>query len=194
MDHAVLVEQREPALDLQHALDHEHHVRPPGIVFVEDEGAGMLQRPGQDAFSEFRDLLAVLQDDGILPDEVDAADVAIEVDAEARPVQPRGHLLDMGRLARPVIALDHDAPVEGEAGEDREGRIMVELVGRIDLWHVVRTLAEGRRCEVGFKAEDIAHADLYVRRAERACAPAGRDPGIGAIHHRKERPVMLRSD
>jgi hypothetical protein len=39
-----------------------------------------------------------------------------------RPVEARRDLLDMGRLAGAVIALDHDAAVEGEAREDRQRR------------------------------------------------------------------------
>jgi hypothetical protein len=44
---------------------------------------GLLQRPGQDAFAELGDLLAVAQHDRVLADQVDAADVAVEVDADA---------------------------------------------------------------------------------------------------------------
>src|SRR3546814_8559872 len=36
-DNPVLVEQGQLALDLEHALDHEHDVRPAGVVLVEDE-------------------------------------------------------------------------------------------------------------------------------------------------------------
>ena len=68
-DHAALVEQGEAARGFEHALDHEHHVRAPGIVFVEDERDIVLVGPGQDPVAEFRDLLAVLEDNGILADE-----------------------------------------------------------------------------------------------------------------------------
>ena len=110
-DHPVLVEQRQAARDFQHALDHEHHVRAAGVVFVEAQRDIVLQRPGQDAVAEFGDLLAVLEDDRVLADEIDAADMAVEIDAHAGPVEPRGDLLDMGRLAGAVIAGDHDAAV-----------------------------------------------------------------------------------
>ena len=143
-DHLVLVEQGQPALDLEHALDHEHHVRPAGVVFVEHQRAGMLQRPGQDALAELGDLLAVLQHDRVLADQVDAADVAVEVDADAGPVQPGRDLLDMGRLAGAVIALDHDAAVEGEAGQDRQRGLAVELIGVVDLRHMLGADREGR--------------------------------------------------
>ena len=131
-DHAVLVEQGQLALDLEHALDHEHHVRPAGVVFVEAQRHRVLQRPGQDALAEFGDLLVVAQHDRVLADQVDAADVAVEIDADAGPVEPRGDLLDMGRFAGAVIALDHDPAVEGEAGEDRQRRVAVEAIGVVD--------------------------------------------------------------
>ena len=83
LDHLVLVEQGQLALDFQHALDHEHHVRTARVIFVEHQRHGTLQRPGQYAFAEFGDLLAVLQDDGVLADQVDAADMAVEIDADA---------------------------------------------------------------------------------------------------------------
>ena len=136
-DDALLVEQRQPARDLQHALDDEHHVRTAGVIFVEAQRDIVLQRPGQDAVAELGDLLAVLEHDRVLADEIDAADVAVEVDADARPVEAGRDLLDMGRLAGAVIARDHDAAVVGEAGEDRERRVPVEQVVRIEIRHVV---------------------------------------------------------
>ena len=122
-DHAVLVEQGQLALGLQHALDHEHHVRPAGIIFVEHQRDRMLQRPGQQPFAELGHLLAVAQHDRVAADEVDAADMRIEVDPDQRPVQPRRDLLDMGRLAGAVIALDHHPAVLREAGADRQRRV-----------------------------------------------------------------------
>ena len=82
-DDAVLVEQRQPARDLEHALDDEHHVGPAGVVFVEDERDVVLHRPGQHAVAELGDLLAVLEHDRVLADEIDAADMAVEIDADA---------------------------------------------------------------------------------------------------------------
>ena len=125
----------------QHALDDEHHVRTAGVIFVEAERDVVLQRPGQDAVAEFGDLLAVLEDDRVLADEIDAADVAVEIDAHAGPVEPRGDLLDMGRLAGAVIAGDHDAAVVGEAGEDGERRRPVEEIVGVEIRHVFVGLA-----------------------------------------------------
>jgi hypothetical protein len=92
----------------------------------------MLQRPGQDAFAELGDLLAVAQNDRVLADQVDAADVAVQVDADAGPVEASGDLLDMRRLAGAVIALDQDAAVVGEPGEDRERGLAVEAIGGVE--------------------------------------------------------------
>src|SRR3546814_11767123 len=86
-DNLALVEQGQLAVDLEDALDHEHHVRTPGVVLVEAKGAWVLQCPGQDALAEFRDLLAVAQHDGVLADQVDTADVAVQIDADAGPVR-----------------------------------------------------------------------------------------------------------
>src|SRR3546814_3227181 len=105
-DHPVLVGQGQLALDLEDALDHEHDVRPAGIVFVEHQGAGVLQRPRQETLAVFRHLLAVAQHDRILADEVDAADVAVQVDPDAGPVEPGRDLLDMGRLDRKSTRLN----------------------------------------------------------------------------------------
>ena len=116
--------------EFEHALDHEHHVRTAGVVFVEAQRDIVLQRPGQNAVAEFGDLHAVADHDGVLADQIDAADVAVEIDAHARPIEPRRHLLDMGRFAGAVIAGDDDAAVPGEAGEDGERGRLVEPVIR----------------------------------------------------------------
>ena len=166
-DHATLVEQRQPARDLEHALDHEHHVRAAGVVLVEAERDVVLQRPGQDAVLELGDLLALLQHDRVLADEVDARDVAVEVDAHAGPVEPRRDLLDMGRLAGAVIAGDHDAAVAGEAGEDRHRRVAVEDVVRIEVRHVLLGLRIGRDLQIGVDAEHLADGNLHVRQGGR---------------------------
>ena len=162
LDHLVLVEQRELARSFQHALDHEHHVGTAGVVFVEAERDVVLQRPGQDAFAELGDLLIVLDDDGVLADQVDAADVAVEVDAHAGPVEPRRDLLDMGGLAGAVIAGDDDAAVVGEAGENGERGRPVEAVIGVDVGHVLVGLGVGRHFHVAVDAELLADRHLHV--------------------------------
>ncbi len=161
-DHPLLVEERQAAGHLQHALDHEHHVGPAGIVLVEDERDIVLQRPGQDAVLEGGDLLAVLQHDRVLADEVDARDVAVEVDPDAGPVQASGDLLDMGRLAGAVIARDHHAAVLGEARQDGERGLAVEDVVRVEIRHVLVGFREGGHLEVEVDAEHLADRDVAV--------------------------------
>ena len=58
--HLVLVEQGQLAGAFEHALDDEHHVGAAGVIFVEHQRHVVLIGPGQDAFAEFGDLLAVL--------------------------------------------------------------------------------------------------------------------------------------
>ena len=165
LDHLVLVEQRQAAGDFQHALDHEHHVRAAGVVFVEAERDVVLERPRQDAVTEFGDLLVVLDDDGVLADQIDTADVAVEIDAHAGPIEPRRHLLDMGRLAGAVIAGDHDAAVLGKAGENGERGRPVETVIRVDIGHVLVGLGIGRHFHVAVDAEKLADRHFHVRQA-----------------------------
>ena len=142
---AALIEQGQAARNLQHPLDDEHHVGTARVILVEAQGDIVLDRPGQHAVAEFRNLLALLEHDRVLADEIDAGDMAVEVDAHARPVQARGDLLDVSRLARAVIAGDHHAAVEGEAGQDRERRVPVEQIVRIEIRHVFVAPRIGRR-------------------------------------------------
>ncbi len=163
-DHPVLVEQGQPPLRLQHPLDHEHDVGPAGVVLVEHQGDGPLDGPGQHALAELGDLLAILQDDGVLADEVDPADVGVQVHPYQRPVQPGGHLLDVGRLAGAVIALHHHPPVVGEAGADGDRGLGVEAVVRVQLRHVRVAGAEGRDLHVAVHAEGVTHRHHLVGR------------------------------
>ena len=133
---APLVEKGQTPRHFEHALDDEHHIGPAGVIFVEAKRDVVLQRPWQHAVAELRHLLAVLQHDRILADEIDARDVAVEIDADAGPVEPRGHLLDVGRLAGAVIAGDHHPAIEGEAGENGERRVAVEQIVRIEIRHM----------------------------------------------------------
>ncbi len=165
LDHLALVEQRQTAGSFQHALDHEHHVRAAGVVFVEAERDVVLQRPRQNALAELGDLLAVPDDDGVLADQVDAADVAVEIDAHAGPVEPRRHLLDMGGLAGAVIAGDHDAAVLGEAGENGERGRPVEAVIRIEFGHVLIGLRISRNFQIAVDAEHLPDRHLHVGQA-----------------------------
>ena len=147
-DDPVLVQERELPFHLEDPLDHEHDVRAPGIVLVENESHGTLERPRQKPLPEFRYLLAILEDDGVLTNEVDPADVGIEINPDAGPVKPRRHLLDVRRFTRPVIALHHHPPVVRKAGKDGQRGIVVKLVRRIEIRHILRPLGKSGDHEV----------------------------------------------
>jgi hypothetical protein len=111
--------------------------------------------------------LPSIEHDGVLADEVDAADVAVEVDAHARPVEPRRDLLDVRRLAGAVIAGDHDAAVVGKARQDRERGLAVEHVVVVEVGHVLAGLRIGRDFERALESEHLAHRHLEVGQAGR---------------------------
>ena len=179
-DDAPLIEERQASGHFEHALNHEHHVRAAGVVFVEAQSDVVLQRPGQHPVAELRHLLAVLEHDRVLADEVDAGHVAVEVDAHAGPVEPRRDLLDVGRLAGAVIAGDHDPAIEGEPGENGERRLAVEQVVRVEIRHVLLGGRIGRRLHVRIDAEHLAHGDADVRKTGRGF---GRCRRLSRIHH-----------
>ena len=117
---------------------------------------------------------AVLKDDRVLADEVDAGDVAVEIDPHAGPVETGRDLLDMGRLAGAVIALDHHAPVVREAGQDGERRVAVEEVVLVDRRHVLGGGRVGGHLDVDVEAEGLAGLHLGVRQAGAASAVSSR--------------------
>ena len=165
-DHPVLIEQGQLAFHFQHALDHEHHIRAAGIIFVEHQGGWRLQRPGQQAFAELGHLRAVAQHDGILADQIDAADVTVEVDADARPVQPGRDLFDMGGLAGAVKALHHHPAVVGKAGQDGERGVGIEHIGRVQIGHTFIGDRKGRHRHVDIHAEHFAGVHGGIRRGQ----------------------------
>lgn len=111
-----------------------------------------------DTFLKLGDLDPVANDDGVLADQVEAADMAVQVDPDAGPVEAGGHLLDMGRLAGAMQALNHHPAVAGEAGQDRQGHVGIEAIGVIDGRHMVVARLEYRDLKVGVDAEDFPGA------------------------------------
>ncbi len=83
--------------------------------------------------------------------------MTVEIDADQRPVEARGDLFDMGGFARAVIALHHDAAVEGETGENGKGGVAIEQIVRIDLGHVVGVFFIAFDNHVAVDPEQIAH-------------------------------------
>ena len=174
-DDAVLVEQCQLAFDFEHALDDEHDIGPAGVIFVENQRGRGLQRPGQQAFTEFGDLLALAQHDRVLADQIDAADVAVEVDAHARPVEAGGDLLDMRGFSRTVIALHQDTTVVGEAGENRQRGVGIEYITGIDIGHAFIAVRKSRHMHVDIDAEYCPGIDGGVGR------PGRGQQGVGKV-------------
>src|SRR4029077_7614823 len=125
----------------------------------------VLQGPRQDSFAEFGDLLVVADHDRVLADQVDAADVAVEIDPHARPVQSRGYLLDVGGFAGAVIAGDDDAAVAGEAGQDGKRGGPVEAVAGNDVRDVLVGLRIGRNLQIAIDAKYLPDRHLHVGHA-----------------------------
>src|SRR6516225_2262478 len=161
-DHAVLIEQGELAFDLEHPLYDEHDVRPARVVFIEAQPDWVLQRPGQKTFAELGNLLVVAQHNRVLADKIDTTDVAVEIDADQGPVQPGRDLFDMGGFPGAVIATDHHSTVEGEAGEDRERRIVIEAVGVVEIGDMLACLAEGGNLEITVDPKGLTDRDRDV--------------------------------
>ena len=122
----ILVQQRQLTGDFQDALDNKHHIGATRIIFVKHQSDGVLQSPGQNTFLKLGNLLAVFQHNRVFADQINTADMAVEIDAHARPVQPRRDLFNMGRFTRAVITLHHDAAIMGETGEQCQSGLLVE--------------------------------------------------------------------
>ena len=185
----ILIQQGQLSLHLQHSLDHEHHIRTTRIIFVEGKTHRMLDCPWQNAFAEFRDLFSVLQHDRVLADEVDTADMRIEINAHTGPVQPRGHLLDMGGFSGAVIALDKDAAVVGEPRENRQGGFAVEHVSGVEVRHI---FVRPRKCGYGqghVEAKRIPHIHHHVRRCGGIKTICGHHSSIFEDRRNPQRPA-----
>jgi hypothetical protein len=106
------------------------------------------------------------QHHGVLAHQVEPADMAVEVDAHAGPVQPRRDLLDVGRFARAVQPLHHHAAVCGQIRPAVPASRRVEAVTGVDLRHMLVALGEGRHLQVGVDPEDIANRNGLGGRKE----------------------------
>ena len=133
------------------------------VVLVEYQRRRVLKRPRQDALTKLRHLFAIAQHDRVLADEIDAADVAVQVDPDARPVESCSDLFDMGRLSCPVVALNHDTPVVSEASQNCYRRLAIEAIGLVDIRHMLFCLAESWDFHIAFDAEDLTNGNSNVR-------------------------------
>ena len=88
--------------------------------------------------------------------------MAIEIDPHQGPVQARGNLFDMGRLARAVIALDHDPAIMRKACADGQCGLGIKLIGGIDLRHMRIGGRKGRDHHVAINAKRLTHGNHAV--------------------------------
>ena len=89
--------------------------------------------------------------------------MAIEVDADARPVEARRDLFDVRGLAGAVVALDHHPAVVREARENGERRVGVEPVVVVDVRYVIIVVAERGDGQILIDTELLSDADGGVR-------------------------------
>ena len=136
-DDLVLVEESQASVEFKNSLDDEHHIRSTRVVFVENQRRLVPQRPWQDSFLEFSDLLSVPYLDRVLADQVDPGNMAVQVHPRAWPAKSRGDLFDVRGFSGSVIALNHHAPIVREPGEDRQGRVRIEFVGGVNFGHAI---------------------------------------------------------
>ena len=155
-DNLVLVHQGQFAVMFQHPLDHEHNIGTARIIFVKHNRNRVAQRPWQNAFVKFRDLLAVLQFDRVFTDQINSADMAVKVHPHGGPVQTRADLFDMRRFAGAMIALDHHPPVMRKPGQDRHRSVRVKNIGRVNFRHTVAALAKAINFHIGVDPEKVA--------------------------------------
>ena len=155
--HAVLIEQGELAVDLEDALDHEHHV---GAVRRRTRrrrarsGCCSAQgsRPSRNSVTWTPSRITIAS----LPIR------SIRLMWLSRLMRMQGQLRraatcsDVGRLPGAVIALDHHPAVVGEAGENGERGVAIEAIRGVDVRHVVGGLRERRHFHVGVDAERLA--------------------------------------
>ncbi len=123
-----------------------------------------MQRPRQNTLAKFRNLLAVLKHDGILANQINAADMTVKIDANAGPVEPSGHLLNMRGFTGSVIALHHHAAVVGKARKNGEGGVPVKAVIFIHIRDMISAAAERRHRQILIDAKDLSNAYLDIGR------------------------------
>jgi len=167
-DDLVLVKQRKAAIEFEHALNHEHDVGPTRVILVEGQSYGMLQRPRQNAFLEFGHLQSVLEHDRITANQINPADMCIEVHSDARPIETRRDLLNMRRLASPVIALDHHPTVVRKASQDRQCCVGIENIAFVKIGHMLFVFCKRRHLPVNVDTKSIADIHHRVRSRESA--------------------------
>jgi hypothetical protein len=116
--------------------------------------------------AEFRDLHTVLDDDRVFADQIDTADMAVEVDADTRPVQPGGNLFDMGRLAGAMETLDQQATVMRKGDQNRERGVVIETIRVVEIRHMFGLFREGRNLHIDINVENFPRGYRGIRQVD----------------------------
>lgn len=88
--------------------------------------------------------------------------MAVQIDADARPVKARRNLLDMGGFPRSVIALNHHAAVIFETHQNCLSCFRIELIALINLWNIFRASFECRNFHLERKIKNFFSGYSYV--------------------------------
>src|SRR5271166_1627987 len=94
--------------------------------------------------------------------------MAVEIDADTRPVQSDGDLFDMGRLSRAVVTSDHDAAIEGETSQYGERCRPVEQVIRIQFGNMLVPCGKCRNLHIRVDVKQLANGNLFVGQADQS--------------------------
>ena len=86
VNHLIAIKKGQLAIDFENALNHKHHIGTASVIFIKYQRNRILQRPWQNPFAEFGNLFAITKHDGIFADQVNAADMAIQIDPDTGPV------------------------------------------------------------------------------------------------------------
>ena len=136
----------------------------------------------QGAFAILRYLLAIAQHDRILAHKIDAADMTVQVDPDARPIQPGRNLLDVSRFAGSMHALNDDAPVLLEAGKYCERGGGIEAIGLVDGRNPGRVLTETPQLAFEGQIKERPPTQSEVRPSRQIFEPEGGHRELEPVH------------
>src|SRR5215216_395643 len=89
--------------------------------------------------------------------------MTVEIDAHAGPIETSRHLLDMGRLAGPMITGHDHPPIFREAGQDGERGRPIEPVVGIEIRDMEVRLRISRHFHVAVDPEYLPNGYLHIR-------------------------------
>lgn len=160
------------AILFKHALNDKHHIGTARIVFIEYDGHWTLKRPGQQSRLETGNLLAIFQCDYVFSDQVEAADVAVQIDPQTRPIEACRHLFNMRRFSCSVQPLNQYAAVVFETSQQRKRNGRIEVVPRINGRREFRRFSQCMHLAqktLGLETECLAHINAPRSHGRRIC-------------------------